>query len=92
MRIDCDECLMCGTAICRKCVVTFIVGRDPGDALVIDAEEERALHLLVRAGMLPDLRHVARAVPADPPGRAASISGHAVGRYRRRCSRGGNCE
>ena len=41
--------------------MTFIVGREPGDALVIDAEEERALRLLARAGMVPDLRHVARA-------------------------------
>ena len=60
MRIDCDECVMQHTAACADCVVTFIVERVPGDALVIDAQEERAVRLLARAGMVPGLRHVAR--------------------------------
>jgi hypothetical protein len=60
MLIDCDECVMQGTEACDDCVVTFISGREPGDAIVIDVEEERAVRMLARAGLVPDLRHVAR--------------------------------
>ena len=58
--IDCAECLMRQTEACDDCVVTFIISREPGDALVIDVAEERAVRALQRAGLLPDLRHVAR--------------------------------
>ena len=61
MLIDCDECVMQGTDACNDCVVTFITGREPGDAIVIDVAEERAVRMLARAGLVPDLRHVARA-------------------------------
>jgi hypothetical protein len=61
MRIDCDECRMQHTSACEDCVVTFVVNREPGDALVIDAEEERAVRLLANAGLLPRLRHERRA-------------------------------
>jgi hypothetical protein len=47
------------TSVCDDCVVTFIVGREPGDAVIIDVEEERAVRLLARAGLVPDLRHEA---------------------------------
>jgi hypothetical protein len=61
MRIDCDECRMQHTSACEDCVVTFVVNREPGDALVIDSEEERAVRLLAEAGLLPGLRHERRA-------------------------------
>jgi len=61
MRIDCDECRMQHTSACDDCVVTFIIGREPGDALVIDADEERAVRLLANAGLVPVLRHQRRA-------------------------------
>jgi len=61
MNIDCDECRMQHTTACDDCVVTFIIGREPGDAVVIDAEEERAVRLLANAGLLPGLRHQRRA-------------------------------
>jgi hypothetical protein len=57
--IDCDECVMQGTSTCDDCVVSFVVGREPGTALVIDAAEVRAVRLLAGAGLLPELRHVA---------------------------------
>jgi hypothetical protein len=60
MRIDCDECRMQHTDACDDCVVSFIVGREPGDAVVIDADEERAVRLLADAGLLPSLRHQRR--------------------------------
>jgi hypothetical protein len=61
MRIDCDECRMQHTSACDDCVVTFVVSREPGDAVVIDSEEERAVRLLANAGLLPALRHERRA-------------------------------
>jgi hypothetical protein len=48
------------TEYCDDCVVTFICGREPDDALVIDADEERAVRLLSQAGLVPRLRHVPR--------------------------------
>ena len=45
------------TAVCDDCVVTFIVGRHPGEALIIDVEEERAVRMLAGAGLVPRLRH-----------------------------------
>lgn len=55
--IDCAECAMQGTESCDDCVVTFICGREPNDALVIDADEARAVRLLGDAGLVPQLRH-----------------------------------
>lgn len=55
--IDCDECVMQGTAACADCVVTFICSREPGEAVVVDVAEERAIRLLSGAGLLPELRH-----------------------------------
>ena len=59
MRIDCDDCRMQHTSVCADCVVTFIVGREPGDAVIIDVDEERAVRLLAGAGLVPGLRHEA---------------------------------
>ena len=57
MLIDCDTCVMQGTAACADCVVTFIHDREPGDAVVIDVEEERVIRRFTRVGLLPALRH-----------------------------------
>jgi hypothetical protein len=62
VKIDCGECAMDGTAACEDCVVTFILGREPGDALVVDAEAERALRTLSDHGLVPKLRHTSRRV------------------------------
>lgn len=61
MEINCDECAMQRTSTCDDCVVSFIVNRQPGEAIVIDAEEERAVRLLSDAGLVPELRHRRRA-------------------------------
>jgi hypothetical protein len=58
--IDCDDCAMQDTSACGDCVVTFICSREPGEAVVVDVEEERALRMLGTAGLLPRLRHVRR--------------------------------
>jgi hypothetical protein len=58
--VDCAECVMRETAACDDCVVSFVVSREPGEALVIDVTEARAMRLLSRAGLVPDLRHTPR--------------------------------
>ncbi|MGQ0521184.1 MAG: hypothetical protein ACT4PX_08545 [Actinomycetota bacterium] len=58
--ISCDDCSAQGTGACTDCVVTFICGREPTDAVIIDAEEERAVRLLAGAGLVPGLRHQRR--------------------------------
>ena len=59
--IDCADCTHRGTPVCDDCVVSFIVGRAPEDALVVDADEARAVRLLGQAGLVPQVRHQARA-------------------------------
>lgn len=60
--IDCDECVMRATDACDDCVVSFILRREPGEALVIDADEQRALRLLQGGGLVPEIRHHPRRV------------------------------
>jgi hypothetical protein len=55
--IDCEDCAMAGTNACDDCVVSFIVSREPGDAVVVDAVEERALRTLSESGLVPPVRH-----------------------------------
>ena len=57
------------TEACDDCVVTFICNRDPDDAIVIDAAEERAVRMLAKAGLTPALRHVRRSWSGANPGR-----------------------
>lgn len=58
--ISCDDCIARHTEACADCVVTFICDRQPGDAVIIDASEERAVRLLSQAGLIPGLRHQRR--------------------------------
>lgn len=57
LQISCDECVMEATSACDDCVVTFLCGRAPGDAVVIDVTFARALRLLEAGGLAPALRH-----------------------------------
>jgi len=61
MEISCDDCVMQDTPACDDCVVTFICGREPGEAVVIDVAEARAVRLLGDAGLVPPLRRQVRA-------------------------------
>ncbi len=58
--IDCGDCRHQGSTVCSECVVSFIVDRDVDDAVVVDAEEARAVRLLERAGLVPGSRHERR--------------------------------
>jgi hypothetical protein len=55
--IDCAECAHRHTPVCDDCVVSFIVDRQPDDAIVVDADEARAVRLLEQAGLVPGVRH-----------------------------------
>ena len=57
LSISCSECVMEGTSACDDCVVTFLCSREPGEAVVIDVDEVRALRLLQQGGLAPALRH-----------------------------------
>jgi hypothetical protein len=59
--IDCDDCTLQHTSACEDCLVSFLLDRDPTDAVVIDAAEARAVRLLERAGLVPNLRFDAKA-------------------------------
>ena len=57
LTIDCDRCVMQHTSACDDCVVTFICNREPDEAVIIDVAEERAVRMLIRSGLVPELRH-----------------------------------
>ena len=56
LTIDCDCCALRDTDACDDCVVSFLLEREPDDAVVIDADEARAMRMLERAGLVPTLR------------------------------------
>ena len=61
LTIDCDQCPLQHTSACDDCLVTFLLDRDPDDAVVIDADEARAVRMLERAGLVPNIRFCERA-------------------------------
>ncbi len=61
LTIDCECCTLRDSNACDDCVVTFLLDRDADDAVVIDADEARAMRMLGRAGLVPTLRFSSRA-------------------------------
>lgn len=59
MIIDCNECAMQHSEQCDDCVVSFVL-RGPGEPVVVDLDEARAMDELGRAGLVPLLRLVPR--------------------------------
>lgn len=57
--IDCDACVRQDTDTCSDCVVTFLINRQPSEAVIIDVAELAALRRLQTAGLVPELRHQA---------------------------------
>jgi hypothetical protein len=60
--ISCDDCELQHTDACADCVVSFVLGRDDNDAVVVDVAEARAIRMLGHAGLVPELRHPGAAV------------------------------
>lgn len=62
MLIDCDTCLMRETTACHDCVVMVLFSDGP---LELDQDERAAIDTLADAGLVPRLRLVTDAEPAD---------------------------
>ena len=60
MTISCAECSARDTEACDDCVVSFILGREPDEAIVFDVAEARAVRMLQGAGLVPRSRHARR--------------------------------
>jgi len=54
--ISCDDCVLNGTSACEDCVVTFLLGPPAGVGIVVDVAEARAVPMLQRAVLVPELR------------------------------------
>lgn len=72
MLIDCDGCAMRDLA-CGDCVVTVLLGSEPG-ALEVDDSEARALGVLADSGLVPRLQLVPLGMPAMPPRPRRAVS------------------
>ncbi|HIG24556.1 MAG TPA: hypothetical protein EYG34_09705 [Acidimicrobiia bacterium] len=57
LTIDCATCTAQNSPTCEDCVVTFLCLREPGDAVVIDLAEARALRVLTETGLAPPVRY-----------------------------------
>ncbi len=55
--ISCDTCCMRATATCADCVVTHVLSPAAAETVSLDDDEMRVVRLLVKAGMMPTLRH-----------------------------------
>jgi hypothetical protein len=57
MLIQCSNCVMQHTSHCDDCIVSALLEPTPRQgAIVVDADEERALRELARAGLIPEIR------------------------------------
>lgn len=55
--VNCETCVMRHSDACDDCLVTFMCGDATETTVVFNLEEQRAVHLLAKAGMVPTLRH-----------------------------------
>ena len=57
--ISCDTCAARMTDACSDCIVSFFCGDTQEDhgAIVLDFEQERALRVLAREGLMGEIRH-----------------------------------
>jgi hypothetical protein len=59
MRIDCSECVMQSTVVCRDCVVSHLL-IETGETVELDDERSEALQTLAQGGLVPRLQLVRR--------------------------------
>ena len=69
LHVDCGTCRARGPA-CADCVVSVLPGPLP-EALVLDDQEQAALHAMDESGLLPQLRRVR----SEPPLRMDGTTG-----------------
>jgi hypothetical protein len=56
MLIDCNECVMQHTDVCKGCIVTALLDGPAGHQVELDEGEKQALGNLAAAGLVPELR------------------------------------
>lgn len=56
LTIDCNRCVMQHTNACDDCVVSYIVGQDANEPIVLDFNERRACEILKDVGLVPTNR------------------------------------
>jgi hypothetical protein len=57
LSISCEDCAFDGTSACEDCVVSFLLGPPAcAGGIVVDVSEARAVRMLQRAGLVPELR------------------------------------
>ena len=56
LSISCEDCALNGTEACDDCVVTFLLAPPDASGIVVDVAEARAVRMLQRAGLVPELR------------------------------------
>lgn len=57
MLIECGACSKQHTDHCPNCVVSVLLEPSPRSrSVVVDADEERAMRELARAGLIPEIR------------------------------------
>lgn len=56
MLIDCNECVMQNTDVCKGCIVTALLDDPAHYQVELDEVEKRALGNLAAAGLVPELR------------------------------------
>lgn len=62
LSISCDECVRRGTPDCEDCLVSFVLGEEPGQ-LAMTNEEAHVVELFSAHGMIPRLRFQRSVVP-----------------------------
>ena len=60
LSIDCDDCIGLHTGACADCMVTHLLGAEPGGRVELDRDEFRQVELLTDAGLVPKSRFRSR--------------------------------
>ena len=60
LTIDCDDCVGLDTGACADCMVTHLLGAEPGGRVELDHDEFRQVELLADAGLVPKSRFRSR--------------------------------
>lgn len=65
LHVNCDSCVARG-ASCQDCVITVLLGAPEGGAVDFEPAERSAIAALAESGLVPPLRLVPGAKPAQP--------------------------
>ena len=60
LTIDCADCSMQHTTVCRDCLVTYLVNHTESEPVRFDADELQAVELLAEAGLVPSSKFSSR--------------------------------